>query len=58
MSFVTSPIASDSPCNHDTAAPDDMDVCISSIPNQNISSFLAWEGYLERITSGSRGIMS
>ena len=55
MSFVTSPIASDSPCNHDTAAPDDMDVCISSIPNQNISSFLAWERYLERITSGSWG---
>ena len=55
MSFVTSPIVSDSPWNHDTAAPDDMDVCISSISDHNVSSILAWERYLERITSGSWG---
>ena len=55
MPFVVTPVASDSPYNHDTAAPDAIDAYISSIPDPNTSSLLAWERYLERVTSGSWG---
>ena len=55
MPFVVTPVASDSPYNHDTAVPDAIDAYISSIPDPNTSSLLAWERYLERVTSGSWG---
>ena len=55
MPFVASPIASDSPYNHDTTAPDAIDGYISTIPDPNTSSILAWERYLERLRSGSWG---
>ena len=55
MPFVASPIVSDSPYNHDTTAPDAIDAYISTIPDPNTSSILAWERYLERLRSGSWG---
>ena len=55
MPFVVTPVASDSPYSHNTAAPDAIDAYISSIPHPNTSSILTWERYLERVTSGSWG---
>ena len=55
MPFVASPVASDSPYNSDTAAPDAIDAYIASMPDPNITSLVAWERYLEGLTNGSWG---
>ena len=51
MPFVISLIASDNLYNHDTSAPDAIDDYISSIPDHNTSSVLAYERYVERVRS-------
>ena len=52
MPFVTSPVASSTPYNHDTTAPDSIDTYISSISDPKTSSLLVWE---RRLTNGSWG---
>ena len=51
MPFVISPIASDYLYNHDTSTPDAIDDYISSIPDHNTSSVLAYERYIEGVRS-------
>ena len=55
MPFVVSPTASDNLYNNDTETPDAMDALISSMSDPETSSVLAYERYIERVRSDTRG---